>query len=433
MVKKNRRSNVQIVVRKKARPKRVYVEPIAGKAKKQDQVTLLGQALRTLGGLGGGAMGSMFGQSLVGSNVGRSLGASISKWLGSGDYSVKSNSLVTRSLRSSDAIPEMHKFGDNIVVRHREYVTEVKSSTNFNVGRYFIIQPGDTNTFPWLSGIADKFQQYRIKGMVFHYIPTSGHAISGTNPAIGTVMLQTTYRVNDSSPTSKVEMLNEYWASEASPAEAFCHPIECAPSENPFAIHYVRTKPVPADDSPLMYDLGKTFVATSGMPGDGNVVGDLWVSYEIEFSKPVVSSSVTAAQYSGSYTAANPVTGNWFPSLVTDASSSLAVTWVGNTLSFPIGIVGNFMGLIRIYPNINFTAVDVSGAPSYTNCSGLAIDSSGSFYARTVVQGGVATTGNFFYEFAVSLTNPAAVATVTFPNGTWTGAALTGYLVLVQL
>jgi hypothetical protein len=99
--------------------------------------------------------------------------------------------------------------------------------------------------------LAVKYQQYKIRGMVFHYVPTSGFAVSGTNPALGSVMIQTTYRAGDTPPTSKVEMLNEYWASEASPADPFCHPIECSPKENPFNVHYIRNAAIPDQNSLL--------------------------------------------------------------------------------------------------------------------------------------------------------------------------------------
>ena len=212
------------------------------KTSKKD-VGLLGKALRALGGAGGGMVGGMFGAPLAGAAAGTGLGATISRWLGAGDYTVASNSIVRSTLRSSENIPMMHTSGQTVTIRHKEFIAEISGSVGFTVQRFFLIQPGDTNTFPWLSGIANKYQQYKIKGLVFHYVPTSGYAVSGTNPAIGSVMLQTSYRANDTAPTSKVEMLNEYWASESSPADSFCHPLECSPSENPFSIHYTRNLP----------------------------------------------------------------------------------------------------------------------------------------------------------------------------------------------
>jgi len=159
--------------------------------------------------------------------------------------------------------------------------------------------------------LAANFQEYRFRGIVFHYVPSSGNAVSSTNPALGTVMFQTSYRASDTAPTSKLELLNEYWASENVPNEPFCHPIECDPKENPFNIQYVRTGDVPTGDSRLMYDLGVTHVAVQGMQTTGNIVGDVWVTYEVELKKPIISSNATASvnyaayDLSGSITSAN--------------------------------------------------------------------------------------------------------------------------------
>ena len=76
----------------------------------------------------------------------------------------------------------MHKEGQSIVVRHREFLAEIKGTTTFTVAGSYPINPGMAQTFPWLSDIAKNFQQYRIRGMVFHYVPTSG-MVTGSSPA----------------------------------------------------------------------------------------------------------------------------------------------------------------------------------------------------------------------------------------------------------
>lgn len=400
---------------------RLRTAPKTAKAKKSE-VSALGQVLRTLGGLGGGALGGMIGQSAAGSGVGTGLAATLSRWLGAGDYTVSQNSIVSSSLRSSNSIPTMHKSGQMITVRHKEYLCAITGSVNFSVQRFFLLQPGDVHTFPWLSGVANKFQQYRVKGMVFHYVPTSGHAVSSTNPAIGSVMIQTSYRANDSPPESKVEMLNEYWASEASPAESFVHPIECAPKENPFQIHYTRTKPVPSNDSPLLYDLGVTYVATQGMQG-ANPVGDLWVTYEIELIKPQIASSVLGDVYSATLTAQDPVPGSPLGTAITSTSGqAISLSMTARTLTFPVGFLGTYMVYVRVAATTQFTAFDGTGGPAYVNCVGEIFDN-GATWTRTVVLGAAATTASGFYVFAVKLNDPSTVATVTIPAMTWTGTA----------
>lgn len=416
----------------------MQVVPAKSVAKKKttkrakDEVTRLGSALRTLGGLGGGALGNVFGYAEEGRGIGNSLGATISRWLGSGDYAVSSNSLVQRVGAGSPAIPAMHKTGQAITVRHKEFVCSVKGSIGYAVQRFFLLQPGDSNTFPWLSGLASRYQQYRIKGMVFHYVPTSGTAVSGSNPALGAVMLQTSYRVNDTPPTSKAEMMNEYWASEAAPSESFCHPIECDPRENPFSVHYIRDAPVPANDSPMMYDIGVTYVATQGMPGDGNIVGDLWVTYEIELTKPMVLSSVTGNVGYTVISGTTPAPGNWLPAVGLSTIGNTGFTWVSNTLNFPLGATGTYMVLAQVEATTTFTAIDLSGAIAYANCSFFPAALGGATYTRTVVT--AATTANRgFFAVAVVLSDPSSQASITVPAGTWTGTALRSLVTITRM
>jgi len=413
------------------RATKVVIQPKKRDKQKQStqQVTLLGQALRSLGGLGGGAIGSMLGSPSTGSAVGSSLGAAISKWLGAGDYTVGTNSVVRSSLKAASSVPMMHADGQSIIVRHKEYLGEVLSATSFTVQQSFPLNPGLQSTFPWLAGIAVKFQEYRIKGMVFHYIPTSGSAVSSTNAALGSVMLQTSYRSTDAPPTSKVEMLNEYCSNEAVPCEPFAHPIECDPKENPFNVQYVRSGPVAPGETQLMYDLGQTHVAVAGCQTAGNVLGDLWVTYEVELKKPMVSSNVTNSVLSCS---------NWFnsglsPSAIFGttqytASGSLSAMTLNNTITFPKGSVGRY----QIWFSCNGGGVTLT-TPTVTVTNAVSVrpiegQSAFLFSFNTT------STSNTFL-LAVEITSPTSNATVAFTFGgspVWTGAT-SSYLTITEI
>jgi hypothetical protein len=244
----------------------------------------------------------------------------------------------------------MHKEGQTIVVRHKEFICEVIGNTAFNVQAQYPINPGLSTTFPWLAGIAGQYSEYRVRGMVYQYVPTSGNTASGTNPALGSVMLQTSYRASEAVATSKVEMLNEYWASENKPSEAFCHPIECDPKENPFNVQYVRINAVPSGDSVLMYDLGKTTLAVSGQQATGNVLGDLWVTYEIELRKPVMTTinNANIVGLVGTATANINGTGNAFGTDFSITQSTFINTPIvaagagASTIVFPAGSTGSY-------------------------------------------------------------------------------------------
>jgi len=183
--------------------------------------------------------------------------------------------------------------------------------------------------------------EYEFKGLVFHYIPTSGNAISGTNAALGSVMLQTTYRASDVAPVSKSAMMNEYWAGEVVPSETLAHPIECDPKENPFNVKYVRNGAVPPGDSVLLYDVGTTYVAASGMQADVPAVGDLWVTYEVVLSKPIISSNTTFGSYFAAEFGSSGLS-NLFAGQLGTAGTLPVTTGANNVLTFGVGTSGLF-------------------------------------------------------------------------------------------
>lgn len=407
---------------------RVARTPSSRQKSASKELTILGSALRSLGGLGGGALGGLIGMPTAGSSLGSSLGASISKWLGSGDYTVGANSVVKRSMHSP--VPAMHQTNQSITVRHREYVTAIQGSTNFAIQGSYILNPGLSDTFPWLSGIAQSYQEYAIKGMVFHYVPTSGTAVSGTNPALGSVMIQTSYRSNDAPPSSKVELLNEFFSNEVVPCHEMAHPIECDPKENPFAIHYIRNTSIPTNDSPLMYDVGVTTIATAGMPATGNVVGDLWVTYEVELKKPIVSSNVTADAWAGMSFSSPGSASNLFGTLgpngyvVPSSNAGNIFVTVNNTnmITIPKGTSGNFLLCVYITSlTSSITSTNWPTVPTTTNLSAF----TGGLFGDGLQYFGQnqSTTSNAGFMFAFTKPDQSVAATIQIPtptlSGTW--------------
>lgn len=403
--------------------KKVKVKRPTSKRASAAEVTRLGAALRALGGLGGSAVGGLIGMPAGGASVGSSLGAALSKWLGSGDYSVGTNTIVKKVMKGSDSVPMMHQDGQSIVVRHKEYLGEVFGSENFRVNQSFEINPGNSSTFPWLSGVAAHFQEYKIRGLVFHYVPTSGSAVSSLNAALGSVMLQTSYRSNDTPPASKVELLNEYCSNESVPSEPFAHPVECDPRENPFNVQYVRTGAVPTGDSKLLYDLGITHIAVSGQQVTDKALGDLWITYEIELKKPVLESNTTTQVLSRQLEfLTGPFTGSTlFSGSPTSIRGTLELSTSGNTVTFPKGALGFYILIVRIASTgAGFTAFNGGASATLTNCA-PANTVGTSTYARNVLAAGTSSLGSAFIIASVVIVSPTVQATVTFPTVTFAG------------
>ncbi len=394
-------------------------------AKKQKPPTVLGKALRSLGAAGGATVGSWLGNPAMGGAVGRSLGAAVSRWLGSGDYTVNSNSIVQSSLKAASSIPMMHAESQTVVIRHREYLGEVRSNMEYTVENSFQLNPGNNRAFPWLSSIATSFQEYKFRGVVFHYIPSSGSAINGTNAALGTVMMQTSYRATDAPPSSKVEMLNEYCSNESVPSEPFAHPIECNPRENPFNVLYVRSGQVPTTDTIMMYDLGITHIATSGNPADGNVLGDLWVTYEVELKKPIVASNVATKELTGSAYFMSTSGVGIFNNKVRSVGP-IAISGSGNVLTLPKGCVGLWQITVILYPSSPTTGFVAptkffASSPTAVNCT-LTTPMTADFgHIGSEVETTGAKSNQIFAVLGVRIDDPAVVPAISFATPTLGG------------
>jgi hypothetical protein len=384
----------------------------------KQEVTALGKILRSIGSIGGGAAGSMLGSSAAGAKMGNGLGAMISRWMGQGDYTVSSNSIVQKA-SASGMIPNMHKDGQSIIVRHKEYLTEIRGATNFTVCNEFDINPGLPTTFPWLSAVAAQYSQYRIRGMVYHYVPSSGNAVSATNAALGTVMMQTSYRATEAAPASKIELLNEYWSSESVPSQEFCHPIECDPKENPFNVQYIRTGDLASTENQLMYDLGRTTVAVSGQQANDFVLGDLWITYEIELKKPVITNTTnTTLQAFAGMSTSSVGSGNPFGTLGTFTTSfdsfEGAFTVTANTITFPKGSVGVY----HVFCNYSGVTAFNEAGWTFTNCTGIGAIAGNSTVGTRYTVG----TGSAVYTCWLRISDPAVAASITANLVTVAGA-----------
>jgi len=232
----------------------------------KSQVTDLGRMLLS----GGNAVGSMFG---------------FPKVFGSGSYQ------FTNSLWNASAqVPIVHSSNEGIRFKHREYIGDIAMNGPTFTSYSYSINPGLSTTFPFLSTIANAFQEYDFKGLVFEFKTTSATALaSGTNTAMGSVMLACQYRADSEPFVNKMQLLNEMWSVDTVPSSNCVLPIECAPMENVLPRQYVRTGGVGTGDI-KMYDLGLVTLATAGgQTGQTNVVGELWVSYDVEFYKPTAT------------------------------------------------------------------------------------------------------------------------------------------------
>lgn len=292
-----------------------------------------GNALRFIPGFGG-ALSTL--ASPLTKKVGQYLGNKLGSYFGWGTYSVRSNSLAVPEGNSPAA---MHSQGMVTRICHREYFGDVISSATpglFKIDSYKM-QPGAADMFPWLSDIAPNFQKYRIRGAIIEYKSGSGDAITGTNTALGEVIISTNYNNADPNFTSRNQMENTQYCSSAKPSVSMVHIIECDPSLQAQENLYTSTSTTPITGlSPNDINWCNVQVATVGCQGASVNLGSLYITYDVELIQPIEFSAIrrpyTDIFQGTTYTNALP----WGGNLVRDPDSSLGGTVFSNsTYVFP--------------------------------------------------------------------------------------------------
>lgn len=318
-----------------------------------------------LAGSVGSFIGRSVGRSLGIKNartgaIGRQAGVAFSKITGYGDYTVSDNTLLKPS-----PVPD---FGtQSIRVTHKEFLGNIYGSSDF-VYTTYPLNPGVSKTFPWLAGIARNYQQYHINGLIFQYVSTSAFALGSTNSALGKVMLATNYNAEDPAFSSTVQMMATQYSNYCRPADGIMHAIECAPSETPNKVYYIRTD-ISEDAKDLrLSDIGFTEVATEGMQSTSEV-GGLWVSYDITLLKPILNPQIAQStgfdQFDISTMDAKSNPPNFFDADITVRNNRLGgdliTMWPGSqayTYHFPATVQdGMFLLLLEVSgtPNTKYS------------------------------------------------------------------------------
>lgn len=178
------------------------------------------------------------------------------------------------------------------VIRHREYLGLVTSSAIANTFKIdtYPLNPAQSVSFPWLSALAQNYEEYQPNGVVYEFKSTCSDAIaSSTNLALGQIMMATQYDPLDSPFADDISMLNYEYAQSCKVSESACHFVECDYKQSPIIRLYTRPG-APSDSADLRFsDFGNFSIASTGLQGTSVVLGQLWVSYEFLCFKPKVN------------------------------------------------------------------------------------------------------------------------------------------------
>jgi len=351
--------------------------------------------VRTIGQAGGAALGGYLGGpvgSTIGSAVGRKAADLFTSITGFGDYKVNYNTIV-----NAEQTPLFKNKNStrSVCVSHREYIDDVITgpTSAFKISTYDL-NPADPMTYPWLATIAQNFEEYRIHGMVFHYKSNSADALNSVNTALGTVIMATQYNVLLDPFANKQQMENYEFGCSSRPSADLLHPIECDPKVTSFGpIYDIRLGGNDKGDARL-YSPGKFSIATVGQQGVDVNIGELWVTYDIEFYKPRmgdVASQISQWRIlapSGSFTSGNPLTNDPSAAIISDSSDFAAVSL--DILNDSIIFDSSYTGIVQILLKWYSTTTQATNMQPPTNFS---VSGGGSLF-RIFEGGGAACTSS---------------------------------------
>jgi hypothetical protein len=191
---------------------------------------------------------------------------------------------VAYNVRTRKPAPRFRSTKGSYTICNREYVTTVTGNTNFSL-KSFIIQPGLSSTFPWLSAIANTHQRYKFKSLKFVYVPVASTSERGR------VTLAYTIDVKDEDPFDAVTLFQYPSSNEGSVWSSNEVVINLATRPDTL---YTRLGNV-AESDIKTYDFGKFYLATSLTADDTTAVGQLFVDYEIELYTPKPASCAASS------------------------------------------------------------------------------------------------------------------------------------------
>lgn len=163
----------------------------------------------------------------------------------------------------------------------------IAGSTGFTLQQQFIINPGISTSFPWLSTIAAQYEQYKVRSLRFHFVPFCPTSTKGV------VMMMVDYNVNDPVPATETQFM-DHPRAVSTPVWERCSFSSSVPDLHTLGPRkFVRSWNLAGDLK--TYDGGVFYLATDNC-ADTSTLGKLYVEYDIELFTPQLTPSTIAPQ-----------------------------------------------------------------------------------------------------------------------------------------
>jgi len=193
--------------------------------------------------------------------------------------------------------------GSSCRVRHTERIGTVNGSVAFTTTAY-AVNPGLPSSFPYLAGIANRFESYRFNSLVFHYKTKTA------TTALGDVIQVVDYDASDAAPETSIQAEAYQGATSSAPwQDNRC--VSTKQNLMKLPSRYVRGEAIPANTDIKLYDVGNYYVCTENQ-ASAALIGYLYVTYDIELMTPQLRASdfgISGGTVAGgtAMTAANPM------------------------------------------------------------------------------------------------------------------------------
>lgn len=204
--------------------------------------------------------------------------------VGNGDYLLPGTPVEQNSLYSAaSTVPQFSNTKNHAnLIQHREPLGVIRSSNAFQ-RTSITLNPGLT-VFPWLSEIAGAWQRYKVHGAIIEWIPAVTPL--STN-AGGRVSLSTRYDLSTGAPQSLQQSEVTFGAIAGRPMDQMAMPIECKPEQMAAVALNVRFGDLPVGANAQFFDHCIIDIINQGQADTSSDIGEVWITYEIEFLMPI--------------------------------------------------------------------------------------------------------------------------------------------------
>lgn len=271
------------------------------------------------------------------------------------------NAIVHRSAAPANTsfkfrapIPSYTGVKDGIRIRHTEYVQDVQSSAVAKAyhASKFVLNPANSDTFPWLSDQATSYATYKFHSLSFRI----GSLVSTSND--GMFGMCATPDINDAVPTNKTNFMQYENAVRNNVWQAATYSV---PKDVLHRLPEYLTAVVGSGDTDSTKQMGALFLCSQGLAGTSVDFGELYVTYDVELIHP--QSPNSDALHFESIPEANNLwhTANTLKAPSTIFAAPLNSAGVFATNSLAVHAAGDFLVTICLASattNPTFSAVD---------------------------------------------------------------------------